>query len=130
MTRSYVLIAANSTKRGFLSLREPIPLVIRWAVVHRDSGQCRYCGRYPKQVEIDHVVPVADGGGTFLGNLVTACRTCNRRKGTKRWTPHPVGWQRPMRRQRVGPVIPKTPLFDPSLSREEAVAAQEKRKRQ
>ena len=32
-------------------------------------------------MELDHVFPVARGGGDQIGNLVTSCRECNRAKG-------------------------------------------------
>jgi hypothetical protein len=32
---------------------------------------------------IDHIMPVALGGTNEIGNLVTACRTCNLTKGAK-----------------------------------------------
>jgi hypothetical protein len=40
---------------------------------------CRYCGRRPRAVElqVDHVVPEAQGGKTTERNLVTACTECN-----------------------------------------------------
>ncbi len=34
-------------------------------------------------LEIDHVVPESKGGGGDAGNLVLACRRCNRRKGAR-----------------------------------------------
>jgi len=33
------------------------------------------------RLELDHVFPVARGGGDQIGNLVTSCRECNRAKG-------------------------------------------------
>lgn len=50
------------------------------------SGFCRMCiGLYELQVreEVDHIVPVAAGGGNELENLATACRRCNRQKKDK-----------------------------------------------
>ena len=42
---------------------------------------CSYCGNIME--EIDHIVPVARGGGSQWDNLTPACRTCNRSKGPK-----------------------------------------------
>jgi 5-methylcytosine-specific restriction endonuclease McrA len=49
----------------------------------RDQHQCQYCAKRPpiRDLNIDHVVPRSRGGGDTWENLVTACRTCNLRKG-------------------------------------------------
>ena len=63
--------------------RKPISPKIRFEVFKRDHFTCRYCGRTTPQVilEIDHIVPVAEGGTDDTENLVTACYECNRGKG-------------------------------------------------
>jgi len=45
-------------------------------------GVCHYCGRQvpPDDLTMDHVVPVARGGRSVKGNVVPACRVCNRGK--------------------------------------------------
>lgn len=52
---------------------------VRFEVMRRDNHACRYCGAMAPDVEltIDHVMPVALGGGDEPSNLVTACRDCN-----------------------------------------------------
>lgn len=54
----------------------------RFEVFKRDDYTCRYCGRKSPDVvlEVDHVVPVCDGGDDDEMNLVTACWECNRGK--------------------------------------------------
>lgn len=49
----------------------------------RDHHRCQYCGlKYTKnQLTLDHVIPVVQGGGKNWGNIVTACKPCNQRKG-------------------------------------------------
>lgn len=56
---------------------------VRFEVFKRDNFTCRYCGRKTPEVvlEVDHVVPVAEGGTDDMDNLVTACWECNRGKG-------------------------------------------------
>lgn len=56
---------------------------LRFEVFKRDSFTCRYCGRKTPQIvlEVDHVTPVAKGGGDEIENLVTSCYECNRGKG-------------------------------------------------
>lgn len=63
--------------------RKPIPKRVRFEVFKRDRFTCQYCGaKAPDAIlEIDHVKPVAEGGGDEMLNLVTACRDCNRGKG-------------------------------------------------
>lgn len=60
----------------------PIPHNLRWQVWERDGFSCHYCGER-RFLTIDHVVPESEGGTLELDNLVTACSTCNREKGTK-----------------------------------------------
>ncbi|MGE5047605.1 MAG: HNH endonuclease [Deltaproteobacteria bacterium] len=45
-------------------------------------GVCAYCGRAvgPRELTLDHVVPVARGGRSVKGNVVPACKECNNRK--------------------------------------------------
>jgi 5-methylcytosine-specific restriction endonuclease McrA len=43
------------------------------------SKPCLYCGS-TKQIEIDHIIPIARGGRHSIGNLAPACRACNRSK--------------------------------------------------
>jgi hypothetical protein len=56
----------------------------RYEVLHRDHHTCRYCGGTAPDVTltVDHVTPVALGGGDDPGNLVTACRDCNAGKSS------------------------------------------------
>ena len=55
----------------------------RYEVFKRDNFRCQYCGRSSPEVilEVDHIVPVAEGGKNDMMNLITSCRDCNRGKG-------------------------------------------------
>ena len=46
------------------------------------KGVCHYCGKSvaPKDLTLDHVVPVARGGRSTKGNCVPACKDCNNQK--------------------------------------------------
>ena len=46
------------------------------------KGLCHYCGRNTpvKELTMDHIVPLARGGKSTKGNLVTACKECNNNK--------------------------------------------------
>lgn len=63
--------------------RKKLSKKIRFDVFKRDSFRCQYCGRSAPDVilEVDHIVPVAEGGKNDILNLITSCRDCNRGKG-------------------------------------------------
>lgn len=46
------------------------------------KGVCGYCRRSapPKELTMDHIVPLARGGKSTKGNVVPACKTCNTAK--------------------------------------------------
>jgi len=50
-------------------------------ILRRDHFTCQYCGQNKKLLTLDHVVPRRLGGEHSWNNLVTACTTCNHRKG-------------------------------------------------
>jgi len=45
------------------------------------SSSCFYCGGVAKTV--DHIIPVSKGGQHSVGNLVSACQSCNASKGNR-----------------------------------------------
>lgn len=53
----------------------------------RDRYSCQYCGRnqgllrHRECLTRDHLIPLSRGGTNVWGNVVTACSTCNARKG-------------------------------------------------
>jgi 5-methylcytosine-specific restriction endonuclease McrA len=55
----------------------------RREVFSRDRHTCQYCGHSKNDLTLDHIVPRHRGGGHTWDNLVTACKTCNHRKGGK-----------------------------------------------
>jgi hypothetical protein len=65
--------------------RTPIGKTVRFEVFKRDLFTCQYCGATPPAVvlEVDHIEPVALGGGNDEGNLITACFDCNRGKAAR-----------------------------------------------
>jgi len=46
------------------------------------KGICHYCGRPtpPKELTMDHIVPIARGGKSTKSNLVPCCKECNTAK--------------------------------------------------
>lgn len=63
--------------------RKSISKKIRFEVFKRDSFTCQYCGRFAPDItlQVDHIIPVKDGGDNDLLNLVTSCFDCNSGKG-------------------------------------------------
>ncbi len=107
-------ILEHDAARAFRSVRaeHPFPLVIRLVrFVHvprrfrrqvtntflfaRDGYACQYCGRHKRELRPrefltrDHVLPLSRGGGNGWENVVTACSSCNHRKGDR--LPHEAG---------------------------------------
>ena len=54
---------------------------MRFAIYDRDGWRCRNCGRRTRDLEIDHIIPIAKGGKTTMSNLQTLCHKCNKKKG-------------------------------------------------
>ena len=66
-------------------IKRPRPRVklTRREIFARDRHTCQYCGRQTHDLTLDHIVPRHRGGGHSWENLVTACKVCNHRKGSK-----------------------------------------------
>lgn len=67
------------------------PAWTRRGLFARDGHTCAYCGRRvsARELTVDHVIPVSQGGRATWGNTVTACARCNQRKADR--TPHEAG---------------------------------------
>jgi len=63
----------------------------RWWQNRVARGECYYCGRQfpPRELTLDHIVPLSRGGRSTRGNCVPACKECNSRKQSLL----PVEWQ-------------------------------------
>lgn len=66
--------------------RKPITKKLRFEIFKRDSFTCQYCGQMAPDVvlEVDHIIPVSQGGENEILNLVTSCFDCNRGKGGRK----------------------------------------------
>jgi hypothetical protein len=76
----------RGVRDGQKKTRKNIPKGVRFDVMNRDGFRCRYCGRDQAsgaRLHVDHVKPVAAGGGNEIENLVTACADCNIGKSAK-----------------------------------------------
>lgn len=90
----------NTTANGFgpgehlrdmLTITERVEFSkeLRRQVYRRDGFKCRYCGKRPRPIHLDHIIPVCQGGSNHPDNLVTACPDCNLKKGGR--TPEEAG---------------------------------------
>ena len=60
--------------------RKPLSVRKRFFVLKRDGYKCRLCKDSGVTLEVDHIVPVAQGGSDALDNLHALCVRCNRGK--------------------------------------------------
>jgi 5-methylcytosine-specific restriction enzyme A len=53
-----------------------------WWQQRISRGECHYCEKKvpPKELTLDHIVPLARGGRSTKGNCVPACKECNNQK--------------------------------------------------
>lgn len=63
-------------------------VLTRHNVFKRDNFTCQYCG-INKDLTLDHLIPRSKGGKSNWTNLVTACKSCNAKKGD--FSPEEVG---------------------------------------
>jgi 5-methylcytosine-specific restriction endonuclease McrA len=63
------------------------PAFTRFNVFLRDRFECQYCGS-GHDLTFDHLVPRFKGGQTTWSNIVTACSSCNLKKGG--YLPHQI----------------------------------------
>jgi HNH endonuclease len=73
-------------------LRGEISINKREAIWVRDGGICQYCGRDVGDeavYEMEHVIPISQGGNDRYDNLVCSCKECNQQKGER--TPSQAG---------------------------------------
>jgi HNH endonuclease len=83
---SYKESTKNSIKKTTRKRRTPISRQLRFEIFQRDNFTCQYCGKQKvekAELEIDHIIPIAEGGKDEYSNLTTSCKDCNRGKSNK-----------------------------------------------
>ena len=68
----------------------------QWWKNQLGKGQCHYCRQRvpPKDLTMDHIVPIVRGGRTTRANVVPCCKECNNQKKYML----PIEWQEHLRR--------------------------------
>jgi 5-methylcytosine-specific restriction endonuclease McrA len=75
---------ANESRRQSENEVESDLSVEMWDSIRQSfDNKCAYCGVEPDSMERDHVVPLSNEGDTVPENIVPACQSCNRSKGSK-----------------------------------------------
>lgn len=87
--RKYPIPCIARTKK-FFHLKDSVVVFSRKNIFLRDQYICQYCDRLFENRELtyDHVIPKSkwdfnDGSPTIWTNIVTACVSCNRKKGDR-----------------------------------------------
>jgi 5-methylcytosine-specific restriction endonuclease McrA len=62
--------------------RRAIPDDVKILVWSRDGGACMKCGA-SRELQFDHVIPLAKGGSDTADNIQLLCRTCNLAKSDR-----------------------------------------------
>ncbi len=54
----------------------------QWWKRRRSEGICYFCHKEfpPKELTMDHIVPLIRGGKSTKGNVVPSCKECNNKK--------------------------------------------------
>lgn len=73
-----VIRLSGYVKRPFKSI-----VLSRKNILRRDDFRCQYCGSKKSDLTIDHILPRSRGGKDTWENLVTACTSCNSKKGCR-----------------------------------------------
>lgn len=83
---TYVKVDSHARKVAspYEDLRKRISAKTRLKIYKRDGYQCVVCG-VSKDLTLDHVLALANGGTNDEDNLQTMCHSCNSKKGVKLW---------------------------------------------
>ena len=82
----YHTVSSHFPIPSVIRLRDYVPvpykgvMLSRQNIFRRDNHKCQYCG-VSSDLTLDHVMPKSRKGGSSWDNLVTACKSCNARKG-------------------------------------------------
>jgi 5-methylcytosine-specific restriction endonuclease McrA len=77
--RNHLAIAANTRRRNARLKANGIFSISKKELKRLSQQPCFYCGA-TERLTVDHVIAVARGGRDSIGNLVSACKSCNSQK--------------------------------------------------
>jgi 5-methylcytosine-specific restriction endonuclease McrA len=77
--RNHLAIAANTRRRNARRKANGIFKITKKELLKLSQTPCFYCGA-TERLTVDHVIAVARGGRDSIGNLVSACKSCNSQK--------------------------------------------------
>jgi 5-methylcytosine-specific restriction protein A len=78
---THVPVRPESTRAAYRSgYRDPAYYRERQATLNRARGACEECGERVERLEVDHIVPLRDGGANTRANLRALCVPCHQRK--------------------------------------------------
>lgn len=83
------------------------PRFSRQNIYLRDGFRCQYCHWTgpSTHLTLDHLLPTAKGGKTSWDNIVTACKTCNMKKGAKTIEELGIHLHRPPKKPDLHPTL-------------------------
>ena len=78
------IIAIKRSAHG-RHIQRDIPPLNNHELFRRDGYMCMYCGTAHADGDLtrDHIIPISRGGRDVWSNVVSACRSCNTRKGSR-----------------------------------------------
>ena len=117
-TSESILTAPSIVKMRY-HVRRPMPQLrlSRHSILARDNYTCQYCG-CRKDLTLDHVIPRWQGGPSSWDNLVTCCRKCNLKKGSKTYQQVGMKLAKPPRRPHYVPYL-SLQMYMRAIQREE-----------
>lgn len=77
--RNHVRIAADARRRNARKRENGIFKISKKELLKLSKTPCFYCGS-KERLTVDHVIAIARGGTDSIGNLVSACKSCNSQK--------------------------------------------------
>ena len=78
---SKLLLPSIVKLKSYIYIKKRKLSLTRKNIFIRDNYICQYCNKKECQLTIDHVVPKYKGGRDSWENLVSACSSCNLKKG-------------------------------------------------
>lgn len=77
--RNHLAVAANTRRRNARRKANGIFQISKKELLKLSKQPCFYCGA-TERLTVDHVIAIARGGRDSIGNLVSACKSCNSQK--------------------------------------------------